>query len=426
MIPKDAIENWEKIIPAHILRDVIKAFENTEFLTSIRINPVFEDELSIKYGKMKKIPWCKGGYVLPFRPEFKTDSDFLAGKIYPQESSSMIIDTIIGVLFPKTNKKINANENIVFMDLCAAPGGKTLILNDYLEKNVKNGILISNEILEKRNIILKEIVEKWDCQNTIITRNKPFDIGKFSEYIDLMLIDAPCSGEGMARKDPETWNYWSQKNIEICQKRQREIIWDSFNALKIGGYLIYSTCTLNRTENEDIADWIGGNFPAQKIILDGIKSDFPGILEFSPGCYRFLPSFVPGEGFFFCIFQKSRSFNYYSQNQVDEEALWIQLKGRKIEKKGDKGLFKRKFPTLHIEKSQQIIKAWRSKMKEMKKNYLDESSLCSIDQLKYYLIPKYSEEITKFINENLTVTRYFVEIGTMFRKDINTIKVKNK
>ncbi len=204
---------------------------------SVRVNP-----FKIKPGLPWKGPvtWCEHGYYLEKRPAYITDPLFHAGCYYPQEAGSMLLDTLV--------RQLELGENPVILDLCAAPGGKSTLLQSFLDGR---GYLVSNEVIGSRARVLRENSVKWGMHNVIVTNNDPADFQRLPHWFDLIVIDAPCSGEGMFRKDPLARGEWNADSPEFCAARQRRIVMDIWESLKPGGYLIYSTCTFNSSENED-------------------------------------------------------------------------------------------------------------------------------------------------------------------------------
>ena len=187
----------------------------------------------------------------------------------------------------------------IVLDLCAAPGGKSTLISQYLGND---GLLISNEVVRQRVFILSENIQKWGNGNTVVTHNQPIDFGERLPYLfDCMLIDAPCSGEGMFRKDPDAITEWSKTNVRLCAERQRAIVKEAWDTLKPGGILIYSTCTFNRQENEYNALWIAEELGADVLDIDYDPSW--GITEGHPG-YHFYPHKTKGEGLYICAFRK--------------------------------------------------------------------------------------------------------------------------
>ncbi|ULT28553.1 RsmB/NOP family class I SAM-dependent RNA methyltransferase [Sphingobacterium sp. E70] len=153
------------------------------------------------------------------------------------------------------------------LDLCAAPGGKSTLLNSSLHPN---SLLVANEIIKTRVNILQDNLTKWGNANTVVTNNDPSAFDRLPGYFDIMVVDAPCSGSGMFRKDSDAIDEWSEANVKLCSERQQRILAESIAALKTGGYLLYSTCSYSEEENEDIADWLieTGDFESIEIVID--------------------------------------------------------------------------------------------------------------------------------------------------------------
>jgi len=258
---------------------------------SIRIN-------KSKWGKTpidgNRVPWCESGYYLKSRPSYTLDPLFHAGCYYPQEASSMFIESAI-------RQVAGSLENITVLDLCGAPGGKSTHLSSLLGTG---SMLIANEVIRARATILAETISKWGSSNTIVTQNDPSSFSKLHGYFDIILVDAPCSGEGMFRTDIAR-NEWSVENTAHCSERQKRILIDVWPSLKETGILIYSTCTFNPGENEENIKWLTENKEAECLSLD--VSDFEGITEIDyQGIrgYGFYPNKIKGEGFFISIIRK--------------------------------------------------------------------------------------------------------------------------
>lgn len=237
--------------------------------------------------------WCDNGYYLSERPSFTFDPLFHAGCYYVQEASSMFVEQAI---------KQYAGSGIKVLDLCAAPGGKSTLLASLLDEG---SLLVSNEVIRSRANILAENLMKWGNPNVVITNNDPSKIGKLDSFFDVILVDAPCSGEGMFRKDEGAIAEWSVDNVQLCEERQQRILADIWPSLKSGGLLIYSTCTYNKEENEDNVRWIRENLGAESLPIDldeewGIT---PSYYEDVHG-YHFFPHRTKGEGFFLSVLRK--------------------------------------------------------------------------------------------------------------------------
>lgn len=262
---------------------------------SIRVNPWKTAHIP---SSAQQIPWVEDGYFLQDRPSFTLDPLFHAGAYYVQESSSMFIDHIL--------RSQAISPDGLFLDLSAAPGGKSTLLSSYIGEE---GFLVANEVIKSRASILKENIIKWGLGNTLVTNNDPEHFQDLEGLFDVVLVDAPCSGEGMFRKDPSAMQEWSQDHVALCALRQQRIMDQAAALVKAGGYLLYSTCTFNAQENEEIVQFITEEFsykPVQ-IPLDPAW----GIEEVSISCaddnfygYRFLPHKVRGEGFFIAVFKR--------------------------------------------------------------------------------------------------------------------------
>jgi len=241
------------------------------------------------------VPWCKTGFTFKERPSYTADPLFHAGCYYPQEASGMFLEEIFNQLF-------EGRENIRVLDLCAAPGSKSTHLATLIGEN---GCLIANDVIKSRAAILADNITKWGFPNTIVTCNDPSEAGRLKGYFDLILVDAPCSGEGMFR-DIKAREEWSEENTLLCYKRQRRILLDIWPALKEDGILVYSTCTFNPAENEGNVKWLTDNTLCENIKID--ISAFPEITEINyKGItgYGFYSGKTNGDGFFVAVVRKN-------------------------------------------------------------------------------------------------------------------------
>jgi len=264
---------------------------NSGSLTSIRYN-----NRKIEKHIQHPVPWCPSGEYLNQRPSFVSDPHYHAGVYYPQEASSMFIDYVIKGL------KQNFNFNSI-LDLSAAPGGKTLILSDNFNKDE---IIVANEVIHKRSLILRENVIRWGCNNVMITNNDPAYFTKAGLQFDLILVDAPCSGEGMFRKEPESIANWSIDNVNLCSSRQKRILSDIISCLSPNGVLVYSTCTFNTSENEENVKWLLDEHGLTNLSIN-VNPEWniqPSVLNGVEG-YRFYPHKLNGEGLFVSLLQKT-------------------------------------------------------------------------------------------------------------------------
>lgn len=261
-----------------------------ESRVSVRINPakfrLAPDE--------EPVPWCRSGYFLKERPFFALDPLWHAGAYYVQEASSMFLERVF--------EQIPKEHPLVVLDLCAAPGGKSSHMASLL---TENDLLVSNEVIRSRVSVLVENMTKWGRSNTLVTSSDAKNFAVAGPLFDVLLIDAPCSGEGLFRRSPEAATEWSPDNAALCAVRQRRILADSWDCLKNGGYLIYSTCTFNPAENEENMHWLRsrGNFTSIPVPLDP-EWDVDEITFQGIHGYRFLPFRVQGEGFFISLIRK--------------------------------------------------------------------------------------------------------------------------
>lgn len=252
--------------------------------TSIRSN----DKLPSTF-EGETVPWCADGLYLESRPSFTFDPLFHAGCYYVQEASSMFLYQVVKQLI---------GEAVVALDLCAAPGGKSTLLSQYLPEG---SVLVSNEIVRQRANVLSENIQKWGNSNNIVTNASPADFAQYSGLFDLVLVDAPCSGEGMFRKDANAIEEWSLSNVRLCAERQKQILTDVWSSLKEDGILVYSTCTYNSEENEDNVKWICSELGAEVLHLNVDEAWGVRCGEFG---YRFFPHLLRGEGLFMAVLRK--------------------------------------------------------------------------------------------------------------------------
>ena len=286
--------------------DFIKVHESGEQVTSIRVNPFKEFGISnLKF----QIPWTEYGYYFETRPSFTFDPLFHAGCYYVQEASSMFLEQAL-------KQTLNLSQPLKVLDLCAAPGGKSTHLFSLISKE---SLLVSNEVIRSRANILTDNIVKWGCSNVIVTNNDPRDFQRLKNYFDVIVVDAPCSGSGLFRRDPEAIEEWSGQNVALCSQRQQRILADILPALKNGGVLIYSTCSYSKEEDEEICEWLAEEFQISNFKFK-IEKGW-GIIETDIG-YRFWPDKVKGEGFFIACFRKTGG--------NDEEAYLPKIKPGKF------------------------------------------------------------------------------------------------
>ncbi len=242
------------------------------------------------------VPWSRYGLYLQERPSFVNDPHLHGGTYYVQEASSMFLEQAL--------QAIDLSQPLKVLDLCAAPGGKSTHLLSLLHPE---GLLVSNEVIRSRAFTLQENLQKWGLPNVIITNNDPSHFRKLNGYFDVIVVDAPCSGEGLFRKEPDSIQEWSEENAHLCSLRQRRILQAVWPSLKTGGMLVYCTCTYNPEENEKNLAWFAEQEEISFVPLTyqqqwGVEH----VVEGSVKGVRLLPDRVKGEGFFFSVLRKTQ------------------------------------------------------------------------------------------------------------------------
>lgn len=341
---------------------------------SIRINP----QKGLKAPATPSVPWSTLGYYLPERLSFTFDPLFQTGNYYVQEAGSMFLEQAI---------KTCVEEPVVCLDLCAAPGGKSTHLHSILPEG---SVIVSNEVIRSRSYILAENIQKWGCPNNIVTNNDPEEIGQLTHLFDVIVTDVPCSGEGMFRKDTDSTGEWSVANVELCASRQRRIIHDIWNALKPGGFLIYSTCTYNTEEDEENIQYIMDELGAESVEIPTKEEwNICGALKHNNPVYRFFPHRTKGEGFFLAVLKKKEG-----------ERIELRLKTKNKDKK-QKG------------KNQLSVPA------QVKNSLKSDVKLNPVwkDTTLYLLTPEV-EAVYPFINDKLYILTAGIEVGELKGKDL--------
>jgi 16S rRNA C967 or C1407 C5-methylase (RsmB/RsmF family)/NOL1/NOP2/fmu family ribosome biogenesis protein len=283
------------------------------------------------------VPWCETGFYLDKRPSYTLDPLFHSGCYYPQEASGMFMEQVF-------KQVTDAKQYLRVLDLCGAPGGKSTHLSSLVGPN---GLFVANEVIKTRAAVLAENIIKWGSANTMVTQNDPSAFSVLNGFFDLILVDAPCSGEGMFR-DSVAVNEWSEENAIHCSERQKRILSNVWPALKENGILIYSTCTFNPGENEENIRWMADNHLAEPVNLD--ISDFKGIVEIDyQGIkgYGFYPGKIRGEGLFISVMRKNgnsvkvkqvtkkRYVNLAKKADIDLVKEWTNFPTENIIRAGD-------------------------------------------------------------------------------------------
>jgi 16S rRNA C967 or C1407 C5-methylase (RsmB/RsmF family)/NOL1/NOP2/fmu family ribosome biogenesis protein len=273
----------------------IDAHREENKITSIRFNPFKKPNSNdIEFELSEKVLWTNDSYYLNSRPAFTFDPLFHAGCYYVQEAGSLFIEYVL-------KQTTDFSKTLKVLDLCASPGGKSTLVNSLLNKE---SLLVANEIIKSRAEVLAHNLGKWGTANTIVTNNDPLKYSELKEFFDVLIVDAPCSGSGLFRKQPDAIAEWSENSVMQCSIRQKKILESSLNCLKDGGILIYSTCSYSVEENEDIVNWLVNTGKLEQI-QPTIPTEW-GIINIGNG-YRFYPHLTKSEGFFCAVLRKNDS-----------------------------------------------------------------------------------------------------------------------
>lgn len=273
---------------------------DTEPPVSIRLHPAREGGSGLldRLGASAPVPWCAEGYYLKARPSFTFDPAFHAGAYYVQEASSQFV----GRLLPADI----AGRRV--LDLCAAPGGKTTL---YASKVGPQGLVVANEIDRRRVQVLADNLRKWGTGNAVVTCCDPQRMTGVDDRFDVVAVDAPCSGEGMFRKDDAARGEWSEAAVRRCAVRQEAILREAWRMLRPGGTLLYSTCTFNREEDEEQLERFVAQVGRELAEAPAVAVDAAwGIVAGRVGpfqTFRFFPHRTAGEGFFAAVARKAET-----------------------------------------------------------------------------------------------------------------------
>lgn len=270
MLPKEFFE-YMKTALLDEYDDFVGSLNDIPF-RGLRVNRLLADDELVKNKlniNMKKTPFCDNGYYIDNALSGLGNNPLHhAGAFYLQEPSAMSAVTALDV-----------QKGDIVLDLCAAPGGKS---TQIAEKLNGEGLLVSNEIVAQRAKILASNIERLGIKNAIVTNSMPNVIcNELCGFFDKVLVDAPCSGEGMLRREPAAVREWALENHEMCKNRTKKILDDAANAVKSGGIMVYSTCTLSIEENEQTIDEFLNRHP--EFELCEINAQF-GMSAFSRHC----------------------------------------------------------------------------------------------------------------------------------------------
>lgn len=263
-----------------------------ERVQGLRINTAkvsCEEFLKLSPFTLSPVGWCETGYYYEAEERPGKHPYHEAGLYYIQEPSAMAVAEL---LMPEPGERI--------LDLCAAPGGKTSHIAAKLQGT---GFLLSNEIHSQRAKILSQNVERMGLRNVVVTNEASERLAdRFPGFFDRIVVDAPCSGEGMFRKDENARAEWSPENVALCAGRQRKILEDADKMLRPGGCMVYSTCTFAHEENEDVIEAFLREHEEYMMLEREVPESF--VKCRLPGAYRLFPHRLKGEGHFMAVLQK--------------------------------------------------------------------------------------------------------------------------
>ena len=320
-LPNNFAAWLEQAIGATTARTVLEALAEGAPVVSVRANIRKGVEATLA---ADSVPWEPCGIYLPERPLFAADPAWHQGAYYVQDASSMALGEVVRRL---VKNYLPADKSLRYLDSCAAPGGKSIAAIDALPAG---SFLVANEYDSQRANILAENLAKYGCPDVAVTRGDTKHLSKLGPVFDIIGADVPCSGEGMMRKDATAVEQWSPGLVKQCAATQREILSNIWKCLKPGGFLIYSTCTFNRIENEENVAWLIDEYDAESIDvgLDEYEGVMPSAVAGIHG-YRFMPGLVRGEGLFIAVLRKpgelafsdSRSGKAAGENTVARKSL---------------------------------------------------------------------------------------------------------
>lgn len=318
-LPEAFLERMKNMLGEEFT-EFLGSFSHKDVCGGMRINGLKKgarEAVQRETGDLSGVPWCADG--------FYADKDIISGKhpyhvgglVYFQEPSAMLPVEVLGIC-----------PGDFVLDLCAAPGGKS---SQAAVKLSGSGLLVANEIVQKRALILCENIQRMGIKNAIVTNESPERLAeKYKCFFDKIIVDAPCSGEGMFKKEPQAIREWSLEHTYSCAQRQKNILRSAFSMLKGGGYLVYSTCTFAPCENEEIAAWVLEEFPEVElvsIVAPGVSDGRNGWAESRfdlTGTKRIFPHKSKGEGHFAALFKKNgdEKNDYRKNYKTEKECLF--------------------------------------------------------------------------------------------------------
>lgn len=300
-LPEQYLNNMKQLLQDEYDK-YLESFNNDR-VYGLRINTnkiSVKDFLKINPFNLTPIPWCDDGFYFDENDKPSKHPYYYAGLYYIQEPSAMLPAQVLPI-----------EENDIVLDACAAPGGKSSKLANKLNGT---GLLVSNDISVSRAQVLLKALESQGVCNYYVMAQDINDINLHNTF-DKILIDAPCSGEGMFRKDSDLIKSWLEKGNEYYANIQKSIISKALDLLKDGGQMVYSTCTFSPLEDEDIIEYALSICPKLKVLPIKQSQGFAvGITENTKNCVRLYPHRIKGEGHFVALLQKGESKNDKTTN----------------------------------------------------------------------------------------------------------------
>ncbi len=300
-LPVAFIKNMREILGEEGLAEYLDSFEKPKF-TGLRVNTSkisVEEFLRISPFKLRRVPWTENGFYYTEEDSPTHHPYYYAGLYYIQEPSAMA---------PAAVLPVERGERV--LDLCAAPGGKATELGAKLNHT---GLLVANDASASRTKALLKNLEVFGIPNLLVTSEMGDRLDRyFHEYFDKILIDAPCSGEGMFRKQAHMIPAWEKQGPEVFANMQREILRQAAELLKPGGTMLYSTCTFSKLENEGSIDGFLAEHPEFTLEeiprQEGFCSGMPELVGSRfplERCVRLFPHKIDGEGHFLALLKKA-------------------------------------------------------------------------------------------------------------------------
>lgn len=306
-------------LPGH--EEVAHALTSRPSPATIRLNPL-KPLAQLPPADAVTVPWEPSGYYLDERPAYTFHPGIYDGRFYVQDASSMIVGEAVRRIVAEIAHPVR------YLDACAAPGGKSIAA---LTQLPPGSFLLANEYDSSRAAALVDNLQRWGMPGYAVGVNDARRLRAVGPVFDIVAADVPCSGEGMMRKNPVAVSQWSPRLIRECAALQRQILESLWQTVVPGGWLIYSTCTFNTTENEKNVEWMCEQLNAEPVDLG--LNDFPGVL---PGvhtdipCARFLPGKIEGEGQFVAVLRKpgtadhSASTKTFKQKKTNPLPDWVE------------------------------------------------------------------------------------------------------